>query len=103
MRWFLNLFGRRVLERQLDAELRFHIEEQVQGLLAQGITEDEARRRVRLEFGAIDQIKDECRDVRPLGWVDEFFRDLRFGARSFLRAPSFTTVAIMTLAIGIGA
>ncbi len=103
MRWLLNPFRRRDMEPQLDAELRFHIEEQVQALLAQGIAEDEARRRVRLEFGGLDQIKEECRDVRPLHWAADFIRDVRFGARSFLRAPNFAAVAILTLTIGIGA
>lgn len=103
MRWFLNRFRRPAMERQLDAELRFHIEEQVETLVRQGISEDEARRNVRLQFGGIDQIKDECRDVRPLGLIDDFFRDVRIGTRSFLRAPAFTVVTILTLTVGIGA
>jgi macrolide transport system ATP-binding/permease protein len=64
-------------EANLDKELSFHIEERVAGMVRSGVSEEDARRRVRLEFGAAEQVKEECRDVRPARWAETFVRDIR--------------------------
>ena len=96
--WFRNRS-----EKRLDQELRFHFDEQVAEHVAAGLSPDEARRKARLEFGHLDELKDECRDVRVLAWVDGLRRDVRFALRLFARSPGFTAVCLITLALGIGA
>jgi putative ABC transport system permease protein len=89
-------------EASLDRELSFHIEERVADMVRCGVSEEDARRRVRLEFGAAEQVKEECRDVRPARWAETFVRDIRYAWRNLRRDPGFAAVAISTLALGIG-
>ena len=64
-------------EANLERELSFHIEERVADMVRSGVSEEHARRQVRLEFGAAEQVKDECRDVRPARWAETFVQDVR--------------------------
>src|SRR5688572_8829074 len=102
MSWWKNVWRRRSQDAELDAELRFHVERQFQDYLNAGLSVDEARRRVRLEFGGLDQAKEECRRVRPLRWLDDLARDVRLGFRSLGRDRLFAASVTIILALGIG-
>src|SRR2546426_8197241 len=99
----LNWFRRRKLETDLDRELSYHLDRRVSDLLHSGIPEPEARRRAALELGGAAQVREEVRDIWLTRWLRDFVYDLRFSARSFLRSPSFTATAVLSLALGIGA
>ena len=87
MTWWQRLRRRNELEQQLDAELRDHLERQVTDYVQAGMSEEDARRRARLAFGGLDQVKEQCRDVRGTRWLEEFFQDIRYGARPAGQAP----------------
>jgi putative ABC transport system permease protein len=103
MRWYQRLFRRARTEKQLDAELRFHLDRQITDYVATGMTPEEAQRRARLEFGGLDQVKEECRDVGAARFIETLIQDIRYGLRQLRRNLGFTAVAIITLTLGIAA
>ncbi len=102
MNWFARLTRTDRMERELDRELRFHFESQVADKVAAGMSEAEARRTTRLDFGGLEQIKEDCRESRGTLWLASIAQDLRFGMRILVRSPGFSLTAILVLALGIG-
>src|SRR5947207_10117054 len=103
MNRILNWFRLRRLEGDLDRELQYHIDRRMTDLIHSGLSEPEARRRAALELGGATQVREEVRDIWLTRWLRDLAYDLRFSARSFLRSPSFTATAVLSLALGIGA
>ena len=97
-----SLFKRSAVEQELDEELRFHFEHLVESHLRQGLARDEAVRRARLQFGGLDQIKEEHRDARGITFVSDLSRDVRYAARQVRRSPGFALLAMLCLGLGIG-
>jgi putative ABC transport system permease protein len=91
------------MDRELDAEVRFHIEMETQKYVGQGVAPDEARRLALRNFGPMEKHKEEARDARGVSWLEELVADLRYGARTLRKNPGFAAMAILTLGLGIGA
>ena len=102
MSWWRRLLKRGQMERHLDTELRFHFDGLVAENVRAGMSEPEARRNARLEFGGVEQVKEECRDARGTRWVEDLWQDMHFALRTLRKTPGFAAGVIGTLALGIG-
>src|SRR5262245_51264964 len=90
------------MERELDEELRYHIEQQTEQNIRLGMSPEQARNAARKAFGGVEQAKERSRDARGVRRLEELWQDLRYGARMLMRAPNYTLIAVITLALGIG-
>jgi putative ABC transport system permease protein len=98
-----RLLHKRLTEKRLDAELRFHLEQKIRDYVASGLPLEEARRRANLVFGGLEQVKQDCRDARVENHIEDIFRDFRYAFRSLAKDRRFALIAVFALALGIGA
>src|SRR5690242_12944005 len=98
-----SLTSRSAVERELDEEFRFHLDQLVEENIAAGMDEDEARRSALRTIGGISQLQEECRDMRRTNYIDETLRDFRYAGRNLLRSTGFSIFAGLIMALGIGA
>jgi predicted permease len=100
---FRALRGGRAVDRQLDDELRFHVDLEADLLVKQGMSPEQARTAALRKFGGVERVREECRETRGLGWFDATSRTLRYAFRSLRRHPAYSLLSILVLGLGIGA
>jgi putative ABC transport system permease protein len=103
MGWLRRLFHKRLTEKRLDEELRFHLEQRVREHVASGLPPEEAQRRANLAFGGLEQVKQDCRQARIENHIEDFLRDFQYAFRSLTKDRRFALAAVFALALGIGA
>jgi len=97
-----SLFRSNRVERELDEEMQYHLQREIDERIAKGLSPEDARYAALRALGEITQNKEECRDMRKVNWIEDLLKDLHYGARTLGKNLAFTVVAVLALALGIG-